>query len=185
MKASRLKMSVVPLLAVVLASQFGCTTGSRSTEGASTTTSRIISQPKLGEEGPIVVKDAAGNRTVFGDYETKQIAPNGKVLWWDQGFGDADRKNVISIVRVGAGDDIPAHAGIQLITYRVYRPDGNISEKYEFFGSGPIRQHVIYRYNEDGKWLKGDIYDGKGKHIGTELTIPEVYMYGENRKKQQ
>jgi hypothetical protein len=131
----------------------------------------------------VVAKDAAGNTTVLGHYETKQTARDGKVLWWDHGFADADGKCVISIVR--AGTDIPAHAGIQLITHRVYRPDGNISEKYEFFGSGPIRNHVIYRYNEDGKWLKGDIYDAKGKHIGSELTEPEAFMYGEKRKAQQ
>ena len=76
----------------------------------------------------------------------------------------------------GAGDDIPTHAGIQVITHYVYRPDGNISEKYEFFGSGPVRQHVIYRYSEDGKWLKGDIYDEKGKHVGSEMTKPEVFV---------
>jgi hypothetical protein len=163
-----------------------CYTNSASSQNATSTNQwRITSQPKAEEEGPVVAKDGAGNTTVFGDYDTKQTSPNGKVLQWYQGFADANGKCVIDIIRAGAGDDVPTHDGIQLITYRIYRPDGNIAEKIEFFGNGPIRQHVIYRYSNDGKWLKGDIYDEKGTQIGSELTKPEVYMYGENRKAQQ
>ena len=131
-----------------------------------------------------MAKDAQGNTTVFGDYETKQTSPEGKVLQWYQDFGDSDGKCLIDIVRVSPSGDIPAYAGIQTITYYFYRPDGNLSEKYEFFGNGPIRQHVVYRYNQDGEWLKGDIYDEKGKYIGSELTKPEAYMYGDKRKTQ-
>jgi hypothetical protein len=187
MKAHILAMSYssVLLLVLVVASQSGCKSSSSSPAGSSTNQWSIISQPKPGEEGSVVAKDAEGNTTVFGDYETKQTAPDGKVLQWDQGFADSDGKCLIDIVRAGAGDDIPTHAGIQLITHYVYRPDGNLSEKYEFFGSGPIRKHVIYRYSEDGKWLKGDVYDEKGKHIFSEMTKPEVFMYGDKRKAQQ
>jgi hypothetical protein len=172
-------------LVLVAASQSGCRSSSGAQIGSATNQWSIVSQPKPGEEGPVVAKDAEGNTTVFGDYETKQTAPDGKVLQWYQGFADSDGKTLIDIIRAGAGDDIPTHAGIQVITHYVYRPDGNISEKYEFFGSGPVRQHVIYRYSEDGMWLKGDIYDEKGKHVGSEMTKPEVLMYGEKRKAQQ
>jgi len=161
---------------------FGYTNNASSQGAASSNQWRIVSQPKAGENEPVVAKDGEGNTTVFGDYDTKQTAPDGKVLQWYQGFADADGKCVIDVIHSGAGSDIPSHGGIQLITYRIYRPDGNIAEKYEFFGSGPIRKHVIYRYSSGGKWLKGDIYDDKGKHIGSELTKPEVYMYGEKRK---
>jgi hypothetical protein len=183
--------SRIVLILLASASLFGAalllaqTNSASSQDTPSTNQWKIVSQPKAGQEGPVVAKDGQGNTVVFGDYDTKQTAPDGKVLQWYQGFADADGKCVIHIVRVGAGDDIPTHAGIQLITYYVYRPDGNISEKHEFFGSGPIRKHVMYRYSEDGKWLKGDVYDEKGKCVGSELTKPEVFMYGEKRKAQQ
>ncbi len=181
---SKMSCSFVFLLALAAVSQSGCKSISPQAE-SSTNGLSIVSQSKRGEEGPVVAKDAEGNTTMFGDYETKQTAPDGKVLQWYHGFADSDGKCLIDIVRAGAGDDIPAHAGIQVITHYIYRPDGNISEKYEFFGSGPIRKHVVYRYSQDGKWLKGDIYDEKGKHVGSEMTKPEVFMYGEKRKAQQ
>ena len=174
---------VIPF-ALLLMSQSGCKP-SHSQGEPSTNEWSIISQPKPGEEGPVVANDGKGNITVFGDYETKQTAPDGKVLQWYQGFADSDGKCLIDIIRAGAGGDIPTYAGIQVITYHVYRPDGNISETYEFLGSGPILKHVVYRYSEDGKWLKGDIYDENGKLVGSELTKPEVFMYGEKRKEQE
>ena len=178
-----MKAHLVLLLALTVILQSGCKSGSST--AASTNGWSIVSQPKSGEDGAVVAKDAEGNSTVFGDYETKQTAPDGKVLQWFQGFADSDGKCLIDIVRAGGGDDIPTHAGIQVITHYVYRPDGNISEKYEFFGGGPIRKHVVYRYSEDGKWLKGDIYDENGKRVGSEMTKPEAFMYGEKRKAQQ
>ena len=172
------------LLVFGVGSQAGCATNHTSQVTLSTAQSNTVSKPQSNDQGPLVRKDAAGNTTIFSDYETKTTAPNGKVLWWDIGFGD-EGKSFVEIVRNGAGDDIPTHDGIQLIVHRVYRPDGNISEKREFFGNGPLRQRVIYRYSDDGKWLKGDCYDGNGKHTASELTKPEAFMYGDKRKEQQ
>lgn len=151
----------------------------------STSQRKVSTRPKEEHTGPLVAKDGQGNTTVYGRHVTKQTDPDGKVLQWYQFFADADGKCVITIARAGLADDLPANDGIQLISYHIYRPDGNIAEKYDFLGSGPIQKHVIYRYGSDGKYLKGDIYDEKGKQIGSELTKPEVFMYGDKRKSQE
>src|SRR5882724_2625872 len=85
-----------------------------SQDTASTNKWRIVSQPKPGQDGPVVAKDAQGNKTVFGDGETKQTAADGKILQWYQSFADGDGKCLIDITRVGAGDDIPTKDGVQL-----------------------------------------------------------------------
>src|SRR5580700_7805248 len=121
----------VLLLLIVFSSLLAYTNSASSQGSASTNQSSELTYPKRGEEGPVVMKDAHGNTTAFGDYDTKQTASDGKVLQWYQGFGDADGKCLIDIVRAGAGNDIPTHDGIQLIIYRIYRSDGNIAEKYE------------------------------------------------------
>src|SRR5262245_43801832 len=136
MKAHLFNISCRSVFAFTLAvlTQLGCKS-SGPQASASANGWKIVRKPKQGTDGLVVAKDPKENTTVFDDYETKQTAPDGKVLQWYQGFADSDGKCLINIVRAGAGDEVPAHAGIQLITHYLYRPDGNISEKYEFFGN--------------------------------------------------
>lgn len=97
----------------------------------------------------------------------------------DQSFLDQEGKILVYIMRGGTDDRFPAYEGIKLLTHYVYRSDGNLQEKHEFYGNGRLYQSVLYRYSEDGEWLKGDIYDTEGKRVGSELTEPEVFMYGD------
>ena len=114
-----------------------------------------------------------------GAFELKQTDRDGKVAQWYQHFVDEDGKALIDIIRDPLGQGLTfAYESIRIIRYNTYRPDGNISEFYEYTGDGVLRQRVKYKYDQNGNWVEGIIYNDKGKQIGKELTPPEARLYG-------
>jgi hypothetical protein len=112
-----------------------------------------------------------------GIFELKETDKNGVVTQWYQHFLDSQGKEIIQIARKLPNTGIPEYESIQLITTYTYNADGNISESYEYFGNGLLRRHVIYKYDSDGKWLRGNVYDAHGKSLGEETTAPDDHLY--------
>jgi len=114
-----------------------------------------------------------------GAFELKQTDKDGNVTQWYQHFVDEHGKDLIDVVRSPSGRGVASgYESIRFITYNTYRADGNISQLYEFTGDGLLRRKVEYKYDENGKWLEGVIYNSKGEKIGKELTPPEAWLYG-------
>jgi len=124
--------------------------------------------------------DKDGNTTneTFG-FEINEKDKNGKITQWYQSFKDSDGKELIYICRVVPNlDKHPPYESIQLISTYAYNKDKNVTDEFEFYGDGTLRHHTVYKYTIDGNWIEGDIYDAKGKLIGTEVTPPEAHLYG-------
>ena len=59
-------------------------------------------------------------------------------------------------------ENVQPHEGIFYIFHHHYREDGNLTNTVEFFGDGRIRRKVVYRYDENGTLLGGEVLtDGK------------------------
>ena len=136
--------------------------------------------------------DDGGRRTVMTDqpnkdhgvFELKVLAPSGEIDQWYQHWVDSDGKVLIDVLREARGArDIPAHAGIRLITYFTYRDDGNVSDVWEIFGGGALRKHVVHRYDQNGKWIGQRGYDASG-HLYSDGkgTPPAARLYGQKRR---
>jgi hypothetical protein len=117
-----------------------------------------------------------------GIFELKQTDKRDEVIQWYQYFVDQCGKVLIEVTRCAPGEDEKStYESIRSIRYNVYRPDGNISEFYEFSGDGVLRQRVSYVYDKKGKWVEGIIFDSKGRKKGKELTPPEARLYGKKQ----
>jgi hypothetical protein len=159
-------MNLLPLLfavPIVLA-----TTSDNSTEGRKQTvdngngdTTTMLWQPNL----------------EHGVFDLKQTDANGKVDQWYQHYVDGQGKELISIVRESKMSG-PAYQSIAYITTYTYNSSGNVAEEFEFFGNGVLRNHVIYRYDASGNFLRGDYFDADGKPHGSSPTPPEAHLYG-------
>jgi len=121
-------------------------------------------------------------------FETRAYDKNGHLEQWYQHFLDSDGKEIIQIVRQNGGTydpvyDPPPHEGIQYIDAYFYNADSNVTDEYEFFGDGRLRHHTIYRYDKNGNYIRGDMYDATGKLFAEETSEPEYHMYGKKRQK--
>jgi hypothetical protein len=97
-----------------------------------------------------------------GSFGQKMVDSEGTIIHWTQRYTDNDGKLLVSVTRKAMGHDVPTYEGVHYITYYQYRPDGKLDSKTEFFGDGRIRQHIIYRYDEHGKMVGGDVMrDGR------------------------
>ena len=148
--------------------------------------SHVDADPAQTERKSRTETDAKGYTTTYlfqqnpqyGVFELKEKDKGGNVTQWYQHFVDSDGKEIIEIDRVVPGVKQPPYQTIQLTVTYQYNKDRNVSESFEFFGDGTLRQHVVYIYDTRGNWLEGDIYDPSGKAIGKELTPPESHLYG-------
>ena len=117
-------------------------------------------------------------------FETRAYDKSGHLTQWYQHFLDSDGKEIIQIVRENGGtEEPPPHEGIQYIDSYFYNADSNITDDYEFYGDGRLRHHTIYRYDTNGNYIRGDIYDATGKLFAKEISEPEYHMYGKKQQK--
>ena len=111
-------------------------------------------------------------------FETKVTDKDGNITQWYQHFKDAEGKEIVEITRKTGGNWKPPYESIQFVTTFSYNTNGNVSETFEFFGNGELRHHTVYRYDEHGNYLMGDVYNSTGKPDGHEISKPEAHLYG-------
>ena len=87
------------------------------------------------------------------------------------------------ITRKTVGDLPAPYEAIQFVDAFYYNTDSNVSDSYSFYGDGKLRNHIIYRYDKSGNFIRGDLYDATGKLIVEVNTAPEYYLYGKKRQK--
>ena len=110
--------------------------------------------------------------------------------YWQQSYLDEKGRILIGIIRYSQDDEKPAdseNSCIKIIIHYQYDLNGNVSEWYEYYGDGRLKQKVIVNYDDKGQFLYGDVYmhsrnTGKFKKFGKMLTKPEYFMYGDKEK---
>lgn len=94
--------------------------------------------------------------------EFKGLDSKGRPVEWIQKFTDTHGRALVEIYRMPfRKENVQPRDGIFYIFHHHYNDDGSLASTVEFFGDGRIRRRVVYRYNDKGTLLGGEVFKEK------------------------
>lgn len=141
---------------------------------ANTRICAVIALWIIGLSNTFSQEDVERRREIFGEPAASAEAQFYKV------YRDPMKKVILRYYWIGE-----KHAGIRAAAEgfltMTYNEFGNVEYIYDFDIHGALKRFTEHRYDSNGKWIEGRVFDANMSRVGTELTPPQAYLYDKRR----